>query len=534
MQVFLRVRPEVAKEKKSGAAAFIFNAQHVPTSDSYTVTDPTSTKKTHKGFKAAFMTPECQNQDLYHECLMNGDASAMRSVTEKGKTACVFAYGHTGSGKTYTIFGSPSIPGIYRFAAQDLCTRAKAASTGDANVFVAVRFVQLYQGKCQDLLTVGAGSPGAEQAGGKRTFGTTPLTEMQVREDAEGRMMIRAPTHKDERGLWRQPGLETVLCRTEEEVCGAVVRGLKNRQVGSSGVHDESSRSHVFLEMELMSDELAAAQAELLDLEAAVYPLGHAAAGEEFRREDVIKAKFEELYNKGSAGTGTSADIVTIGRLRVDISAGDSGHERGAAKNIAKDEAYIKFKKDVTSLSVEERMQFDPLGWESARMGESVLAVLERAVDVAEAEVRAQQAKVEAVRAKSAACVGGTLVLVDLAGNEASVASNVARPTPDQRKQIGEQKEINKSLFALKECIRGLHARGKTTPGGRAQPRAAAAKPAAADHIAFRRSRLTMILKQHLVGGAHAVMIATASPSSQHAARTSDTLAYAALVASAA
>lgn len=510
VQVFLRVRPEVASEATSGPTQLLsFDAQHISDLDSFNVADPTN-KKVHKGFKGVFTSPDLKNRQIYQECLTG--TSVMCSVTS-GKIACVFAYGHTGSGKTYTIFGSRSTPGLYSFAAQELCAHAKAASTSEAKLFVSVRFVQLYQGRCQDLLTVGT-------AGKKDADG---LTEMQVREDADGRMQICAPARKSVTPpfLWRQPGLETVLCETEEQVCEAVMRGLANRKVGQSGVHDESSRSHVFLEMELISDELAAEEAQLPDLEAAVFPLGHAAAGEEFRREDVVKAKFEEMYNKNAAG--------------------DSGQERGAVKNTAKDDAFMKFKKDVASLSVEERMKFDPEGWEN---GEPRLAVLERAVDAAEAEVRVQQVKVNAVKTRSDPCVGGKLVLVDLAGNEASIAANLVKPTPEQRKQVAEQKEINKSLFALKECIRGLHTRARIARSsaagnkGAGKEKAGKSKPAhadqRADHIAFRSSRLTMVLKQYLSGSgaAHAVMIATASPSAKHSARTSDTLAYAALVAS--
>lgn len=133
------------------------------------------------------------------------------------------------------------------------------------------------------------------------------------------------------------------------------------------------------------------------------------------------------------------------------------------------------------------------------------------------------------------------MVFVDLAGNESSVGATLSRPTPAQRKQIAEQKEINKSLFALKECIRALHTRGGMR-GGMSSAAATGSSVSAGrkavapktSHIAFRGSRLTMVLKEHLMGdrSSHAVMIANVSPNAAHAARTADTLAYAALVAS--
>ena len=108
------------------------------------------------------------------------------------------------------------------------------------------------------------------------------------------------------------------------------------------------------------------------------------------------------------------------------------------------------------------------------------------------------------IRRLSPLCVGGTLVFVDLAGNEAAIS--ISRPSPEQRLQIAEQKEINKSLFSLKECIRGLHQLGAKA-GSASRPAATRARTGAAkgkgygkgstkqqaSHIAFRGSRLTMV-----------------------------------------
>lgn len=53
------------------------------------------------------------------------DASAKLAVTQvlKGINATVFCYGATGSGKTYTMMGTPAIPGILQLLFQDLFKR---------------------------------------------------------------------------------------------------------------------------------------------------------------------------------------------------------------------------------------------------------------------------------------------------------------------------------------------------------------------------------------------------------------------------
>ena len=96
----------------------------------------------------------------------------------------------------------------------------------------------------------------------------------------------------------------------------------------------------------------------------------------------------------------------------------------------------------------------------------------------------------------------GMLNVVDLAGSEraADTAAN------DKQTRL-EGAEINKSLLALKECIRGLDERKK--------------------HIPFRGSKLTEVLRDSFVGNSRTVMIATVSPSTTNAEHSLNTLRYA-------
>jgi hypothetical protein len=118
----------------------------------------------------------------------------------------------------------------------------------------------------------------------------------------------------------------------------------------------------------------------------------------------------------------------------------------------------------------------------------------------------------------------GKLTLVDLAGSErgADTAAN-------DRKTRMEGAEINKSLLALKECIRSLDQQTKQKAGA-----ASGAAASAHLHTPFRASKLTQVLKESLEGrrNSRTVMVAMVSPSAASAEHTVNTLRYAARVRS--
>ena len=100
----------------------------------------------------------------------------------------------------------------------------------------------------------------------------------------------------------------------------------------------------------------------------------------------------------------------------------------------------------------------------------------------------------------------GKFSLVDLAGSERAAQSG------NTGLRMKEGASINKSLLALGNCINMLHL--NSTKGS-------------TNHIPFRDSKLTRLLKDSLGGNCRTLMIANISPCGQHFEDSLNTLKYA-------
>ena len=110
------------------------------------------------------------------------------------------------------------------------------------------------------------------------------------------------------------------------------------------------------------------------------------------------------------------------------------------------------------------------------------------------------------LRSKSSSRLLGKMSLVDLAGSERG-----ADTKSNDRQRRTESADINKSLLALKECIRALD----SSKSGNI-------------HVPYRGSKLTMVLKDCFTSNlAKTTMIATVSPGSSSADHSINTLRYA-------
>ncbi|KFZ64340.1 Kinesin-like KIFC3, partial [Podiceps cristatus] len=141
IRVFGRVRP-ITKEDGEGpeaANAVTFDAD-----------DDAVLHLLHKGKQVSFeldkvFPPQASQKEVFQE------VQALVTSCIDGYNVCIFAYGQTGAGKTYTMEGTAANPGINQRALQLLFSevRAKAA---DWDYAISVSAVEIYNEALRDLL----------------------------------------------------------------------------------------------------------------------------------------------------------------------------------------------------------------------------------------------------------------------------------------------------------------------------------------------------------------------------------------------
>lgn len=158
----------------------------------------------------------------------------------QGINASVMAYGQSGSGKTYSMFGptfqiggrrtaQPQVNetsaqmGIIPRAMDDLFYQIELASTETVQFAVHVGFVQIYNEKVTDLIVPETG-------------------RLKVRQNQSGEWFIDS----------------SIVCvSTTEDVMLQIERGLNNRITKSTSLNDVSSRSHAILRISVIKHDLS-------------------------------------------------------------------------------------------------------------------------------------------------------------------------------------------------------------------------------------------------------------------------------------
>ncbi|KIR52974.1 centromeric protein E [Cryptococcus gattii Ru294] len=203
VQVSIRVRPPNSMELRMDSRCVWTMPEH----DQHALKLAKGTEGSREDRDWLFdriLPPHCDNAKAYGTSARTHVRSAM-----EGYNAVIFAYGQTASGKTHTLTGSSSEPGIIPLSISDIF--AQIRSTPDREYLLRASYIELYNETIFDLLHPNHGH------------------ELHLSETKKG-VTIN--------------GLTEAAVRTESEVRRLLRSGEEKRRVGATDWNSRSSRSH--------------------------------------------------------------------------------------------------------------------------------------------------------------------------------------------------------------------------------------------------------------------------------------------------
>ncbi|KAL1546037.1 kinesin-like protein KIN-14S [Salvia divinorum] len=143
-----------------------------------------------------------------------------------GYNVCIFAYGQTGTGKTYTMEGTSENRGVnYRTLKELFRTSRERSTIMRYELFVSM--LEVYNEKIRDLLVENSNQP---------------AKKLDIKQSAEGTQEV--------------PGLVEARVYDTEGVWSLLKSGSQVRSVGSTNANEFSSRSHCLLRVTVAGENI--------------------------------------------------------------------------------------------------------------------------------------------------------------------------------------------------------------------------------------------------------------------------------------
>ncbi|KAE8304049.1 Kinesin-16 [Giardia duodenalis] len=209
--VCVRVRPLIEREIRAREEEVI---QISDESKVITILEPmiSSTVDTAAYARHSFTFNQVFGPNVSQAQVYNQQCKQIIDSVFRGFNATILAYGQTGTGKSFTISGTPTEPGIIPRAIEDIF--AKIHEAKDTQFLLRASFLQLYKEQLQDLLD-------------------TRTKNLRIREQ-----------QTQDGVLIYVDNLSEFIVRNPQELFQLLEHGGKNRKIGPTHMNVESSRSH--------------------------------------------------------------------------------------------------------------------------------------------------------------------------------------------------------------------------------------------------------------------------------------------------
>mmetsp|Transcript_91797 Transcript_91797/g.259194 ORF Transcript_91797/g.259194 Transcript_91797/m.259194 type:complete len:1206 (+) Transcript_91797:117-3734(+) len=208
IRVFCRVRPLSKKEIDQGDAEVTKQI------------DPMTLQvEDHKFSFDAVFVPGTQDE-VFEDC-----RDLVQSAVD-GYNVTMFAYGQTGAGKTFTMYGAPGMEGTAPRTIQEIY-RVLELGKERYTYTIMGSMLELYRNDLIDLLAKGNKGAGAAQG------------KLNVRQDKNGMVQVEHLTEEE--------------CHHATELSDLLDRGNAQRTVAATAMNSQSSRSHLVLMIKIIS-----------------------------------------------------------------------------------------------------------------------------------------------------------------------------------------------------------------------------------------------------------------------------------------
>lgn len=215
LQVFVRIRPSITEGTPKWGAE---NCIHASSKHSLAIAPPESSlayKTGDRGQTYSFsqVFPDSTDQQAYFE----GTAAPLVAdlLRNPAHNSVMMAYGITAAGKTYTLEGTKSQPGVVPRA---LSALFEGLQSHVEPLTVRISYFEVYNEQLYDLMEDAPVAWPRERP------------QLKLKEDSKGRVFVQ--------------GLTEVEVNSAEEALAAFKKGAKQRQRAETGLNQGSSRSH--------------------------------------------------------------------------------------------------------------------------------------------------------------------------------------------------------------------------------------------------------------------------------------------------
>jgi len=219
LQVYLRIRPPLTNEKANESIMIIDDD-----GKGISCHAPNSNDAVEKFQFASVFGPESTQKQVFETA-----AKPLIDAVLKGHQGLLFAYGITGSGKSYSTYGTDNAPGIIPLTVSNVFERLRDLNSNSnaAPLKIVISYLEVYVEQVYDLLV----HPAERDKNAK----PVPLKMQSGRNDNTTVV-----------------GLKRIIVYSEKECMLKLQQGAANRRHGQTLLNADSSRSHSVFTLELI------------------------------------------------------------------------------------------------------------------------------------------------------------------------------------------------------------------------------------------------------------------------------------------